>query len=54
MPSKVPFCTEVKLKSVPLPNHGGRYAAVPHGFIIDEVKKELFRQLFIQNSCFYQ
>ena len=41
MPSKVPFCTEVKLKSVPLPNHGGRYAVVPHGFIIDEVKKEL-------------
>jgi Domain of unknown function (DUF932) len=41
MPPKVPLYTEQQLRNAPLPNHGGRYAVVPHGDIIDEVKKEI-------------
>ena len=35
MPPKVPFYTEQQLRDVTLPTHGGRYAVVPHGEIID-------------------
>ena len=41
MPPKVPFYTEQNLRDVTPPNHGGRYAVVPHGDVIDEVKREL-------------
>lgn len=41
MPPKVPFYTENQVRSVVLPNHGGRYAVVPHGDVIDNVKNEL-------------
>lgn len=41
MPPKVPIYTEQQLRQVPLPTHGGRYAVVPHGDVIDEVKKQL-------------
>lgn len=41
MPPKVPLYTEQQLRDVNLPTHGGRYAVVPHGEVIDEVKKEL-------------
>jgi hypothetical protein len=41
MPPKVPFYTEYQVRSAGLPNHGGRYAVVPHGDVIDNVKYEL-------------
>ena len=41
MPPKVPLYTEQQLRDVSLPTHGGRYAVVPHGEVIDEVKREL-------------
>lgn len=41
MPSKVPFYTEQDLRKTSLPNHGGRYAVVTHGDVIDSVKSRL-------------
>jgi hypothetical protein len=41
MPSKVPFFTEQDLRDVSLPTHGGRYAVVSHGDVIDNVKTQL-------------
>ncbi len=41
MPSKVPFYTEQDLRNTSLPNHGGRYAVVTHGDVIDSVKARL-------------
>ena len=41
MPSKVPFYTEQDLKNASFPTHGGKYAVVPHGDIIDNVKYKL-------------
>ena len=33
--------TEDSLRAIPLPNHGGKYAVVPHGTIIDETRNQL-------------
>lgn len=41
MPSKVPFFIEQDLRDVSLPTHGGRYAVVSHGDVIDNVKTQL-------------
>jgi hypothetical protein len=41
MPIKTTFMTEDSLRAIPLPNHGGKYAVVPHGTIIDEARKQL-------------
>jgi hypothetical protein len=41
MPPKVQFYTEQNLRNAPLPNHGGRYAVVAHGDVIDNVKNKL-------------
>jgi hypothetical protein len=41
MPSKVPFYSEQDLRNIPLPNHGGRYAVVSHGDVIDNAKNQL-------------
>jgi hypothetical protein len=41
MPTKVPFFTEQDLRDVVLPTHGGRYAVVSHGDVIDNVKTQL-------------
>ena len=38
MPSKIPFYFEQELRLAPLPNHGGRYAVVSHGDVIDSAK----------------
>lgn len=46
MPPKVPFYTEMDLRRATLPNHGGRYAVVTHGDVIDNVKKELAKAGF--------
>lgn len=41
MPKNVETVDRNYLDSIPLPTHGGRYTVVSHGFIIDEVKKQL-------------
>jgi hypothetical protein len=46
MPSKIPFYTEQDLRNAPLPNHGGRYAVVSHGDVINSVKTRLGNALF--------
>jgi hypothetical protein len=46
MPPKVPFYKEIDLRNAPLPTHGGRYAVVSHGDIIDNTKSELAKAGF--------
>ena len=41
MPAKTSFVTEQHLRNSALPNHGKRYTVIPHGFIIDEARREL-------------
>ena len=41
MPSKIPFYSEQNLRLAPLPNHGGRYAVVSHGDVIDNAKNQI-------------
>ena len=41
MPIKTSFLTEDDLRKLPLPNHGKKYAVVPHGTIIDKTREEL-------------
>lgn len=41
MPVKTNLVTGEELKNIPLPNHGGRYAVIPHAYIIDNVRTEL-------------
>ena len=41
MPVKTSYMTEEMLRSISLPNHGGQYAVISHGSIIDETKQQL-------------
>jgi len=41
MPVKTSYMTEESLRAIPLPNHGGQYAVIPHADIIDETKRQL-------------
>lgn len=41
MPAKTSFVTEELLRATALPNHGKRYAVVPHGYVIDQTRAEL-------------
>lgn len=41
MPVKTNYMTEDRLRSISLPNHGGKYAVISHGSIIDETKQQL-------------
>ena len=41
MPAKTSFVTEQHLRNSALPSHGKRYTVIPHGFIIDETRREL-------------
>lgn len=41
MPAKIQLVTEQHIRNTPLPAHGKRYKAIPHGYIIDETRKEL-------------
>jgi hypothetical protein len=54
MPSKVPFYTEQDLRNIPLPNHGGRYAVVSHGDVINSVKIRLAAAGFTVKSTQYR
>ena len=46
MPSKVPFYSEQDLRKASLPNHGGRYAVVAHGDVIDNAKNQILNAGF--------
>ncbi len=46
MPPKVPLYKEIDLRNAPLPNHGGRYAVVSHGDIIDNAKGQIVKAGF--------
>jgi len=54
MPSKVPFYTEQDLRNIPLPTHGGRYAVVSHGDVINSVKVRLAAAGFAVKSTQYR
>jgi hypothetical protein len=44
MGANTQFVTADIISNAPLPTHGGRYGVIPHGFIIDETRKELANQ----------
>ena len=54
MPSKVPFYTEQDLRKAPLPNHGGRYAVVSHGDVIDNALNQLAKAGFTIRNTQYR
>jgi hypothetical protein len=41
MPAKTEFTTEQRIRAASLPNHGKTYTVIPHGYVIDETRKEL-------------
>ena len=41
MPVKTNYRTEQWLRNITLPTHGGQYAVISHGDVIDETKKQL-------------
>ena len=54
MPSKIPFYFEQELRLAALPNHGGRYAVVAHGDVIDNVKNQILNSGFSINKTEYR
>lgn len=54
MPSKVPFYSEQELRNASLPNHGGRYAVVAHGDVIDNAKNQILNAGFSINKTEYR
>jgi len=54
MPSKIPFYFEQELRLAPLPNHGGRYAVVSHGDVIDSAKNRILAAGFTINKEEYR
>jgi len=54
MPSKVPFYTEQDLRKTSLPNHGGRYAVVSHGDVIDNTLNQLNKAGFTIKNTQYR
>lgn len=54
MPVKTSFVTEQHLRTTPLPNHGGRYSAIGHGTIIDNVRTELNKAGFSIDKELYK
>lgn len=54
MPVKIELTTEKKITSTPLPNHGGKYAVIPHQVIIKKVKEELSKSWISIKQDFYK
>jgi hypothetical protein len=54
MPVKTSFVTEQYIRNAVLPNHGKRYTVIPHGYIIDETRKELANAGFQINQELYK
>jgi hypothetical protein len=54
MPVKTQFVTEQHIRNAALPTHGKRYTVIPHGYIIDETRKELANAGFVINQELYK
>jgi len=54
MPVKTQFVTEQHIRNAALPTHGKRYTVIPHGYIIDETRKELQNAGFVINQELYK
>jgi hypothetical protein len=54
MPIKTAFVTENVIRNASLPNHGGKYVTVQHGFVIDQTKAELLNAGFTINQELYK
>ena len=54
MPVKTNYRTEQWLRNITLPTHGGKYAVISHGDVIDETKKQLEAAGFEIENEFYK
>ncbi len=54
MPVKTQLVTEQHIRSTATPNHGKRYTVIPHGFVIDETRKQLAAAGFVINQELYK
>jgi hypothetical protein len=54
MPIKTAFVTESVIRNASLPNHGGKYVTVQHGFVIDQTKAELLNAGFTISQELYK
>jgi hypothetical protein len=53
MPAKTLIVSEQDLRSVALPQHGNKYAVIPHGYVIDKISQELHQAgLEIQSTTY--
>lgn len=43
---KTEFTSEQRIRTASLPNHGKTYTVIPHGYLIDETRKELLAEGF--------
>lgn len=54
MPVKTEFVTADYMRTITLPTHGGRYAVIPHGYLIDQTRAELTAAGFTVNTELYK
>jgi len=54
MPIKTEFTTEQRIRQAALPTHGKSYTIIPHGYVIDETKKELATAGFTISNELYK
>lgn len=54
MPVKINHSSEEQIIAVALPNHGGKYAVIPHKTIIDKVNEEFKKHGFTVNTSTYK
>jgi len=54
MPSKIPFYSEQDLRKASLPNHGGSYAVVAHGDVIDNALNQISKAGFTVKNTQYK
>lgn len=50
----IPTLDVQQLKSIPLPNHGGRYATIPYSSIVDEVYKQAAANNIVITESIYR
>lgn len=54
MPAKTEFTTEQRIRAASLPTHGKTYTIIPHGYLIDETRKELQAEGFEVTNEIYK
>ena len=54
MPIKTEFTTEQRIRQAALPTHGKSYTVIPHGYVIDETRKELQAAGFVISEELYK